>query len=166
MSATSGSNQDLSILRISPVCLFHKENVLKDMVRWLEQHDYIIHEFDATRWSSEDDLHGHLKKELAFPEYYGRNLDALDECLGEMAFHSKGGAALVFWRYDAFQRTQSVLAQTLLDIVAGASYRHLANGRKLLALVQSDDPSIHFDPVGKRPVIWNMKEYFVKSRSP
>ena len=30
-----------------------------------------------------DDLHAHLKERLSLPDYYGRNLDALNDCLGE-----------------------------------------------------------------------------------
>ena len=29
-------------------------------------------------------LHESLKRELGFPEYYGENLDALNDCLGEI----------------------------------------------------------------------------------
>ena len=160
----SDQKRDLAILRISPVCLFHKESVLNDTVHWLEQHDYVVHAFDASRWASAADLHESLKKELAFPDYYGRNLNALDECLGDMDIPAEGRVVLVFRHYDALQRALGSLAQTVLDIIAGASYRHLANGRRLLALVQSDDPAIGFDPVGKRPVIWNSKEFLPQNR--
>ena len=30
-------------------------------------------------------LHAHLKQRLELPDYYGANLDALNDCLGEMA---------------------------------------------------------------------------------
>ncbi len=163
-SSASDTRRDLAILHISPVCLFHKESLLNDMVQWLEQREYVIHAFDTAQWASPSDLHESLKKELAFPDYYGRNLDALDECLGDMHFPPTGRVVLMFRHYDAFQRALGPLAQKLLDIIAGASYRHMVDGRRLLALVQSDDPAIQFDPVGRRPVIWNSKEYFVKSR--
>ena len=32
---------------------------------------------------SREALHGHLKEKLGLPDYYGGNLDALNDCLGE-----------------------------------------------------------------------------------
>jgi len=34
---------------------------------------------------SKEDLHEHIARELDFPEYYGRNLDALFDCLSEIS---------------------------------------------------------------------------------
>ncbi|MGQ0797206.1 MAG: barstar family protein, partial [Methanobacteriota archaeon] len=154
------SRKDLAILRIGPVCLFRKETVLGETVQWLERHGYVIHVFDAARWASEADLHESFRRELAFPDYYGRNLDALVDCLRDLEFPSSGGIALEFRHYDAFRQAFPSLAQTVLDILASVSYEQLADGRKLLALVQSDDPAIQFDPVGARPVLWNERELF------
>ena len=34
--------------------------------------------------TSQEELHGYLKKKLGFPDYYGENLSALADCLSEM----------------------------------------------------------------------------------
>lgn len=39
---------------------------------------------DGNRMRTRDALHTHLAQRLRLPEYYGRNLDALSDCLNEM----------------------------------------------------------------------------------
>ena len=38
---------------------------------------------DGGRMTGRDELHAHLKDRLNLPDYYGGNLDALNDCLGE-----------------------------------------------------------------------------------
>ena len=38
---------------------------------------------DGARMDSRAGLHAELKEKLSLPEYYGGNLDALNDCLGE-----------------------------------------------------------------------------------
>ena len=38
----------------------------------------------GARCTSQEELHGYLKKKLGFPDYYGENLSALADCLSEM----------------------------------------------------------------------------------
>lgn len=39
---------------------------------------------DGRRMLTFDDLHDYLKKTMRLPSHYGRNLDALADCLGEL----------------------------------------------------------------------------------
>ena len=43
---------------------------------------------DGNRMTDKDSLHDYLAHELSLPEYYGQNLDALADCLGEMGSHT------------------------------------------------------------------------------
>ncbi len=40
---------------------------------------------NAKRMPARDKAHAHLKKRLRLPKWYGNNLDALNDCLGEIA---------------------------------------------------------------------------------
>ena len=39
---------------------------------------------DALKENERKEAHEYLKEVFSFPEYYGKNLDALFDCLGEM----------------------------------------------------------------------------------
>ena len=41
-------------------------------------------ELDNHAFACARDVHDYLARELAFPEYYGHNLDALYDCLGDI----------------------------------------------------------------------------------
>ena len=38
---------------------------------------------DGARMESRAEIHAELKQKLSLPDYYGANLDALNDCLGE-----------------------------------------------------------------------------------
>ena len=40
-------------------------------------------ELDALKMTSVEETHSYLAKELSFPDHYGKNLDALYDCLTE-----------------------------------------------------------------------------------
>ncbi len=43
---------------------------------------------DGKKMTDRDSLHQYLAHELQLPDYYGNNLDALADCLGEMGPHT------------------------------------------------------------------------------
>lgn len=45
----------------------------------------MLYFLDGTEMKTVAEAHGYLAKALGFPEYYGKNLDALYDCLTDMA---------------------------------------------------------------------------------
>lgn len=145
---------DRQVLLVGPVALYGPAERLRRHVAALESYGYRCPAFDCGEWSSEADMHEAFAARLEFPSYYGRNLDALNDCLSDIDIPEAAGVALVLWRFDRFARLPAVRAWDVLDVIASASWVHRLYGRRLLGLVQSDDPELHFAPVGARPVMW------------
>jgi RNAse (barnase) inhibitor barstar len=155
---------DWKLLERGAVALYYKGAVLSHDLAWLRHHRYVIHELDAVAWKEPIHFHDAVRAALSFPPYYGSNLASWIDCVAELAVPDDGGLALVFRRYDAFARAQPQLAQTILDSLETTSRRFLLTGRRLLALVQSDDPRIRFERVGAMPVTWNPREWLDSDR--
>jgi RNAse (barnase) inhibitor barstar len=161
---TEWQRLDLRLLQNSPVALYLRPAVLDEDLARLRTEGYKMDEFDCSKWHAEADFHADVAVRLAFPDYYGRNLDAFNDCIGEIEVPDSGGRAIVLRRFDSFARREPRVAQVVLDILASASWHCLLFGRRLLALVQSDDPRIQFEPIGAHPALWNPREWMDKNR--
>ena len=155
---------DWRLLERGAIALYHKGSVLNGDLAWFRQQGYAIRDLDAGGWTSPDAFHADVQRALAFPSYYGRNLASWIECIAELEVPDAGGTAIAIRRYDVFAKAQPQLAQTILDSIESTSRRFLLTGRRLLALVQSDDPRIRFERVGALPVTWNPREWLDADR--
>ncbi|MFD4539888.1 barstar family protein [Streptomyces bauhiniae] len=147
------------------VTLFWRKRLLVQATERLEERGFRVIRLGAGRWNTERDVHRAMATALDFPDYYGHNLDALNDCLGDVACYGGyddapegAGLALVFSDYDRFAATCPRAAQVVLDIVAGRARQAAVLRRRLICLVQSNDPQIRFEPVGAMPVLWNNDE--------
>src|SRR5262245_5876455 len=120
---------DFELLRDSAVTLGRSREVLAEHAAWLRRHGYLV------------------------PAYYGRNLDAFNDCLCGVEVPEEGGMALAFLSFDVLHRLSPERAWHVLDIVARWSRFFLLTGRRLMALVQTDAPRFQVKPVGARPVL-------------
>ncbi len=149
---------DWQILRNSPVALYFREETMAQDIEWFRRAEYDVFVFDCSGWRSASNFHNDVARGLEFPEYYGRNLDAFDDCISDLEVKDDGGVLLVFRRYDAFVQLDRKTAWIILDILANQSRIQSLLGRRLVTFAQSDDPAIQFDSVGASAVIWNPKE--------
>ncbi|ASW55752.1 barstar family protein [Plantactinospora sp. KBS50] len=156
----------------APVTLYWRPTLLDQTIAWLDQHGYQIVQLDAARWETEDDLHRDVADAFDFPDYYGHNLDALRDCMSDVTDGEYGwntdrtGLVVVFRGYDRFARSCPRAAQLVLDIIAEQSRTALLFGRRVMCLVQSDDPDIRLTPVGATPAAWNDAEWLDSARHP
>ncbi|HEX4681450.1 MAG TPA: barstar family protein [Gemmatimonadaceae bacterium] len=155
---------DWKLMERGAVALYHRSSVLSADVGWFKQQKYVVHELNAATWQAPADFHAEAQRVLNFPAHYSRNLAGWVDFLPDLEVPDEGGMVLVFRRYDVFARAQSQLAQTILDSIESTSRRFLLTGRRLLALVQSDDPRIRFERVGALPVTWNPREWLETDR--
>lgn len=163
---------DWTILRDGGVYLYWRQEILADDLKWLKSNGYRVVTFEAAEWESEHRMHESLKVQLSFPEYYGNNLNALDECmLDDLVVPDSGGLAIVLNHYDRFSKPlnhvdsdERITEEVLLRVFAKAVRHHMLFGRRLLILVQSEDPKIEFGRLGAVAACWNQREWLNKNR--
>lgn len=163
---------DWTILRDGGIALYWRPEVLANDLKWYESYGYTIVQFDAAEWNSEDQMHASLKSHRSFPDYYGRNLDALNDCLwSDLTVPDAGGLVLVLNHYDRFAKAIQIedaggrsFAQVVLHVFARAVRYQMLFGKRLLVLVQSGDPPIRFDNLAAISADWNPREWFDKDR--
>ncbi len=161
---------DFRLVQNTFVTMYWRSSLLGETVGWLRSHGYEVAEFDAGAWTSAAGMFDDVAERLQFPGYFGRNLDALNDCMRDVASHEYGWAAaatglvIVLSAFDAFAAVDRRTAQVLLSIIADQARSAILVGNRLICLVQSNDPQLSFEPVGAMPVLWNDAELVNSSR--
>jgi hypothetical protein len=147
------------------VNLYFDPGVLDRDVARLRDAGYHVAEADASGWLFVADVHRDLSRMFNFPEYYGHNWDAFNDCLGEYGWPAEAsGLVMVLTGFDAFVVRFPDAAHVLLDICALRQRDALIAGNHLICLVQSDDPRLTLVPVGATVPQWNRDEWFDRDR--
>ncbi len=144
--------------------LFWRNEILDQYLNEISNEGFDIYTLDCSKWNSHN-YHNDLATVLDFPDYYGKNLNAFNDCLSDMT--SEGtGIVLVFKNYDKFAKKNKHDARWILDIIQVNAWRFLLedNNIKLLAFVQSNDPRIDFPDLGGLSAEWNHDEWLNKNR--
>jgi RNAse (barnase) inhibitor barstar len=142
------------------VKLFWSNEILDKFITEISREGFDIYTLDCTEWDI-DNYHNDLASILDFPQYYGKNLDAFNDCLSDMV-PKEIGIVLVFKNYDLFAQKEPEEANHILDIVQINSWRFLIEDIKLLTFVQSNDATIDFPDLGGMSAEWNNEEWFNK----
>jgi hypothetical protein len=163
---------DWTILRDGSIALYWRREIFDEDIQWFGQQNYNVISFDCERWVSSAEMHADFHKTLTFPAHYGRNMDALNDCIDDLPVPDVGGVAIALSRFDAYAKGPGAApitsgrpeSEIVLDIFARASRFFLLTGRRLLTLVQTDDPRIQFDTLSCVGAVWNWREWQHKNR--
>lgn len=161
---TDRERLDWLLFQNGGVVLYHKQQILAEHVAWLVREGYQLRELDAYGWKDAPSFHADVKRVFAFPSHYANNLASLVDALAELEIPAGGAVAVQMRRYDRFAKVDPDLSWAVLDALETTSRRLLLTGRRLLTLVQSDDPRIKFERVGAMPVNWNPREWLESDR--
>ncbi|MHB1454288.1 MAG: barstar family protein [Saccharofermentanales bacterium] len=71
---------------------------------------------DGNEMRTREDAHAYLSRRLSFPDYYGQNLDALHDCLGEIGEPTN----IVIYHYDALEKSLGTYAASIRDVLSHA----------------------------------------------
>jgi len=161
---------DYRLVHNTFVTMFWKKSILDDTVRWLAEHGYDVVTLDAGSWDSAGDMFRNVAQVLDFPDYFGQNLDALNDCMRDVVSGDYGwqgdstGLVLVLTGFEMFAALDRRTAQVMLDILADRARGASLIGTRLICLIQSNDPRLQFEPVGAMPVMWNEAEWLDAKR--
>ena len=155
---------DWQILRDGGIALYMQSDPLQVDLSWLRSHGYKIEELECSSWHSEQAMHEALASALHFPSYYGRNLNALNDCLcDDLGISPSTGLAVVFHHFDRFAKV-SQSAHSVVHTFAAASRHHMLLGERLLLLLQCNDPNSSFRGLAPVDASWNAKEWLLRDR--
>lgn len=157
---------DWKLFQRGAITLYFREEFFEEDAAWLAQHGYVLHTIDCTDCAA---FQVQMSDSLGWSQLFGYpcwngNLDALNDGLRHLDIPAGGGMAFCFRRFNLIKRENPQWAQGILDVIESHSHDYLLLGRRLLALVHSNNPRIAFDPVGARDVEWNPREWFTASR--
>jgi hypothetical protein len=150
---------DHQLMERGAIALYHKPSILAQDAAWFRTAGYRVFELDAGAWTTPAAFHTDVQRVLSFPSYYAKNLASWIDAIAELEVPDAGGVVLQFRNFDRFAASQRDLAQTILDSIEVTSRRFMLTGRRLIALVQSNDARIRFERVGAMPVTWNPREW-------
>lgn len=151
---------DWSILENGWISLYWKNEILVKDLQWFKTEKYSIVDFDCKTWVDENEMHRQLRQKLNFPDYYGENFDALNDCLSDLEILD-AGQIVTFRHLDRFDIKR---VHILLDVFANNARRQMLFGKRLIVLAQVDNPNYQLDQVGATPVMWNGAEWLNSNR--
>ncbi len=147
-----------SLILNGSIVIFKKASILEKHITNISKEGFDIYLFDCASWDQSNCL-AELGHTLNFPDYYGGNLDAFNDCLSDI-IPDHEGFVLVFSNFDTFHEQNKEIAFHILDIIQTNAWRLLVgNQKKLIAFLQSNNPELHIQSVGALPVVWNNEEW-------
>lgn len=132
---------------------------LDSTVEWLSNRGYHVVRLDASEWSELSSMHRAFASALDFPAYYGANLNALADCLGDVAEMAYGwpaealGLVLVLDGVDSTGLELGTIRAVLAIISRAARHGSLV-GNRLLCIVRSEDDSAQNALAAGGLVLW------------
>jgi len=76
-------------------------------------------------------LFAEMSKALQFPEWFGQNWDALEDCLGDLSWREAEGHVLMVLDHDKISRDD---LGVLLDVLASSAEHWAARGKPFFAV--------------------------------
>ena len=156
---------DWRLLQNGFINLYWRTNSLDEDVQKLEELGYKIVRFDCSLWKTMHECAHDFNSKLKI-QWQGNSLDALNDFLADIEISFESGLVLVFSKYDLLKKIepQASWSWDILDILASNGRRHLLFGKRLLCMVQVDESTLAFQPVGAQAVNWNPREWLNKNR--
>lgn len=149
---------DYRLMIHSPVRLLHRRDFVDAAAEWLRRHGYQVVVVDAS-WLTPLHMFRDVGSALGYTCHdqwhcLGEGLSqAITDC-----WDGSTGFVLVLTSFDVFVHQHRDDAHTLLELVAERAWSAALLGRRVLCLVQSDNPSIRLRRIGMWTMAWSDHE--------
>ncbi len=154
---------DFRLLQFGPVVLYNQSTVLDRDIADVAKLGYEPRRLDLES-ADAGSFHDLIASALKFPDYYGRNLDALSDCVSELPYTFESDLLLVLDSFDVFFRRDERFAHAVLDVLWCNALRNQLVGHTTLVFARSADPRIQVPSVGSADIYWNPTEFLDKNR--
>lgn len=154
---------DYNILKNGSIVKYHNPIILDDDLKWFDKNNYNLIDINTSNWTSAN-FHQKVKSSLQFPEYYGENMNALIDCLGDMNNKRYKGLLIVLRNFESLSESDRLLSESFLDIISITSRRWLLENFYFICIVQSNDPDIVYNKLGGVQPLWNGDEFLDSNR--
>lgn len=98
-----------------------------------------LHRLDLSRARNQDDILASFAKALKFPGYFGKNWDALDECLSDLEWLDAPGWVLIVTGASRFATQDEASLSTTLEVLQSAAEYWSQQGKPFWALLVGDN---------------------------
>jgi hypothetical protein len=92
---------------------------------------------DVVAIDARENLFDRMARALAFPDWFGRNWDALEDLLGDLSWRKGEGHVLIFHGYPA-----GAELGTLLDVLASSAEYWAGRGKPFFAVFVDPDKKL------------------------
>ncbi|MGU3411147.1 barstar family protein [Microbacterium sp. M1A1_1b] len=132
---------DFEIARDDFVRRFQGVAAVREAETWLRREGYRVLDMDAGRWLNDRQMLSTFASALSFPSSFGMNLDALDDCMSDVAEAAYGwdpsetGLVLVLHGFDRMAEQIPRPAAHLQDILQKQGRYAALFGHRLLTIL-------------------------------
>lgn len=154
---------DWLMMRRGPIQKYFSPEVLKKNIDELERMRYQIIDISVSNWTN-DNAHKRIREAFNFPDYYGENRAAFRDCLDDKFDRKQNGLVIVLRHFDNLYLRDKSFSDDLLDDIVKVTWTWLLAGKKLITMVQSEDPDFEIDKVGGFEPLWNGNEWANSAR--
>lgn len=136
-----GNRLDFEIARDGFVGRVRDDAELRNAETWLRREGYRVIELDAGTWSDDKQMHMAFATSLEFPRHFGENLDALNDCMSDVAEADYGwdgsetGLVLILSSFDRFAQRVPRTAEHVQQILRRQGRYAALFGNRLLTIL-------------------------------
>jgi RNAse (barnase) inhibitor barstar len=103
---------------------------------------YLIFSLNGHEIKSKEELLRYLARVMKFPDHFGQNWDALEECLNDLEWSSSKGYIIQFMNADSFIKICPSDFSIFVEIIKSTSIYWNTNKVKFLLLVETNIPTV------------------------